>query len=71
MYQMPPHYGYGAYPLVPGGYYGGALPHNHAGGFYPNAGVHYPPAPAYGYGHSHLHAPQMFSDENPNACSVM
>lgn len=39
-------------------------------------------APAYGYGYGdsynygtvymeHLHAPQMFSDENPNACSVM
>jgi len=30
----------------------------------------------YGYGHGgfvgeHLHAPQMFSDENPNACSIM
>ncbi|EER94175.1 hypothetical protein BDA96_01G252200 [Sorghum bicolor] len=75
MYQMPPHYGYGAYPPAPGGYYGAAPPPppNHAGGFYhPNAGVHYPPAPAYGYGGpSHLHAPQMFSDENPNACSVM
>nr|ACR36713.1 unknown [Zea mays] len=34
-------------------------------------GVHYPPAPAYAYGPTHLHAPQMFSDENPNACSVM
>lgn len=32
--------------------------------------------PAHGYGHGgfvgdHLHAPQMFSDENPNACSIM
>jgi len=70
MYQMPPHYGYGAYPPAPGGYYGAAPPPNHAG-FYPNAGVHYPPPQAYGYGPSHLHAPQMFSDENPNACSVM
>ncbi|CAD6212719.1 unnamed protein product [Miscanthus lutarioriparius] len=70
MYQMPPHYGYGAYPPAPGGYYGAAPPPNHAG-FYPNTGVHYPPPQAYGYGPSHLHAPQMFSDENPNACSVM
>uniref|UniRef100_A0A803PSR3 HMA domain-containing protein n=1 Tax=Cannabis sativa TaxID=3483 RepID=A0A803PSR3_CANSA len=39
------------------------------------------PAFGYGYGHGHgyppayigenVHAPQMFSDENPNACSVM
>ncbi|CAM8982800.1 unnamed protein product [Rhodiola kirilowii] len=46
-----------------------------------------PPQPGYGYGYGYgynvgpgypsypiqqnLHAPQMFSDENPNACSVM
>ncbi|RLN19367.1 TRAF3-interacting protein 1-like [Panicum miliaceum] len=41
-------------------------PHYGAGGQYPP-----PPPPAYPYGASHLHAPQMFSDENPNACSVM
>lgn len=39
------------------------------------------PAPGFGYGYGynpgyvgepgHVHAPQMFSDENPNACSVM
>jgi len=29
------------------------------------------PPQAYGYGPSHLHAPQMFSNENPNTCSVM
>jgi hypothetical protein len=44
-------------------------------------GYPYPPYPygnghGYGYGHGgfvedHLHAPQMFSDENPNACSIM
>jgi hypothetical protein len=70
MYLMPPHYGYMPYPPAPGGYYGAAPPPNHAG-FYANAGVHYPPPTAYGYGPAHLHAPQMFSDENPNACSVM
>lgn len=30
-------------------------------------GYGYPP----GYVGEHLHAPQMFSDENPNACSIM
>ncbi|KAE8037778.1 hypothetical protein FH972_010340 [Carpinus fangiana] len=42
-------------------------------------GYPYPPYPygnGHGYGHGgfvgdHLHAPQMFSDENPNACSIM
>nr|CAB3499543.1 unnamed protein product [Digitaria exilis] len=74
MYQMPPHYGgYAPYPPAPGGYYGGgAAPAPHPAGFYPNASVQYPPPPAaYPYGAAHLHAPQMFSDENPNACSVM
>jgi len=72
MYQMPPHYGYAPYPPAPGGYYGGAPAPHPAGGFYhPSAGGQYPPPPAYPYGASHLHAPQMFSDENPNACSVM
>ncbi|PWZ52359.1 Heavy metal-associated isoprenylated plant protein 6 [Zea mays] len=73
MYQVPPHYGYAPYHQpAPGGYYGAAPPPNHHAGFYPNGGgVHYPPAPAYAYGPTHLHAPQMFSDENPNACSVM
>lgn len=33
----------------------------------PGYGHAYPP----GYVGDHLHAPQMFSDENPNACSVM
>ena len=33
----------------------------------PGFGYSYPP----GYVGEHLHAPQMFSDENPNACSVM
>jgi hypothetical protein len=71
MYQMPPHYGgYAPYGPAPGGYYG-AAPAPHPAGFYPNAAVQYPPPPAYPYGGAHLHAPQMFSDENPNACSVM
>ncbi|WVZ59108.1 hypothetical protein U9M48_009306 [Paspalum notatum var. saurae] len=73
MYQMPPHYGYTPYPPAPAGYYGAAAPppHHHAG-FYPNAaaGAQYPPAPPPTYLYS-AHAPQMFSDENPNACSVM
>lgn len=33
----------------------------------PVYGYGYPP----GYAGDHLHAPQMFSDENPNACSIM
>ncbi|CAL4942062.1 unnamed protein product [Urochloa decumbens] len=73
MYQMPPHFGgYAPYPPAPGGYYGAPPQHHLAAGFYPNAGgPQYPPPPAYAYGPTHLHAPQMFSDENPNACSVM
>ncbi|OEL19002.1 hypothetical protein BAE44_0019980 [Dichanthelium oligosanthes] len=72
MYQMPPHYGYAPYPPAPGGYYGAAAPAPHPAGFYPHpAGGQYPPPPAYPYGAAHLQAPQMFSDENPNACSVM
>nr|CAB3494594.1 unnamed protein product [Digitaria exilis] len=74
MYQMPPHYGgYAPYPPAPGGYYGAAPPAPHPASFYPNAGLQYPPPPpaAYPYGAAHLHAPEMFSDENPNACSVM
>ncbi|CAL4916918.1 unnamed protein product [Urochloa decumbens] len=74
MYQMPTHFGgYAPYPPPhAGGYYGGPPPH-HPAGFYPSAGggPQYPPPPAYAYGPAHLHAPQMFSDENPNACSVM
>ena len=72
MYQMPPQYGYHMpYNAAPGGYYGAAAaaaaPPNPA--FYPNAGPYYPPPP---YAPSYpAHAPQMFSDENPNACSVM
>ncbi|GJM84657.1 hypothetical protein PR202_ga00348 [Eleusine coracana subsp. coracana] len=69
MYQMPQHYGYAPYP--PSGYYAGhgAPPPNP--GFYPHAPAHqYPPPSSYPYA-AHLHAPQMFSDENPNACSVM
>jgi copper chaperone CopZ len=68
MYQMPPQYGYHMpYHAAPGGYYGGAAapPPNPA--FYPNAGPYYQ-AP---YASYPAHAPQMFSDENPNACSVM
>jgi len=73
MYQMPPHYGYAPYAPAPGGYYGGAPAPHPAGFYHPGAGGQYPPPPppAYPYGASHLHAPQMFSDENPNACSVM
>lgn len=45
-------------------------------GFGYGYGYHYPILPAYyeyGYpvGHVHAPAPQIFSDENPNACSVM
>ncbi|TVU30580.1 hypothetical protein EJB05_22210 [Eragrostis curvula] len=70
MYQMPPNYGYAPFPPAHGGYYGpgaGAPPPNPA--FYP-AAAQYPPPQSYPYA-AHLHAPQMFSDENPNACSVM
>lgn len=31
----------------------------------------YAPPPPYGYNVNTFHAPQYFSDENPNACSVM
>ncbi|KAM0847384.1 hypothetical protein ACQ4PT_055046 [Festuca glaucescens] len=68
MYQMPPQYGYHMpYHAAPGGYYGAAAapPPNPA--FYPSAGPYYQ-AP---YASYPAHAPQMFSDENPNACSVM
>lgn len=44
-------------------YYGGA-----AAGYGPGYGYPYPNPYMYG---NNLHAPQMFSDENPNACSVM
>ncbi|KAK4773647.1 hypothetical protein SAY87_028666 [Trapa incisa] len=37
----------------------------------PAAGHGYPYAYPYAYPENNLHAPQMFSDENPNACSVM
>jgi copper chaperone CopZ len=73
MYQMPPQYhGYHVpYNAAPGGYYGAAAaapPPNSA--FYPTAGpaAYYAPPP---YASYPAHAPQMFSDENPNACSVM
>lgn len=72
MYQMPPHPQYGyhmPYQAAPGGYYGAAVapaPPNPA--LHPNAGPYYPAAP---YASYPAHAPQMFSDENPNACSVM
>lgn len=66
MYQMPPQYGYMPYPAAPVGYYGAAAaPPNPV--FYPNAGPQYPQP----YASYPAHAPQMFSDENPNACSVM
>uniref|UniRef100_A0A0D9XK29 HMA domain-containing protein n=1 Tax=Leersia perrieri TaxID=77586 RepID=A0A0D9XK29_9ORYZ len=70
MYQMPPQYGFNPYhghhPAA-GGYYGGAPPPN-AAGFYHHAGAGAVPYQPYAY---NVHAPQMFSDENPNACSVM
>jgi hypothetical protein len=71
MYQMPPHYGYTPYHPAQGGYYGGPPPAP-SQGFYHHPAAQYPPPPpaAYPYA-SHIHAPQMFSDENPNACSVM
>lgn len=50
-------------------------------GFGYGYGYGYPPVvqPGFGFGYGyppgyvgeHLHAPQMFSDENPNACSIM
>ncbi|CAM0879498.1 unnamed protein product [Alopecurus aequalis] len=68
VYQMPPQYGYHmpAPAPAPGGYYGAAAPPPNPA-FYPNAGPYYPPP----YASYPAHAPQMFSDENPNACSVM
>ncbi|XP_024031445.1 heavy metal-associated isoprenylated plant protein 3 [Morus notabilis] len=53
-----PGFGY-AYPPGPG--FGSAYPPG------PGFGSAYPP----GYVGEQLHAPQVFSDENPNACSVM
>jgi hypothetical protein len=71
MYQMPPHYGYTPYHPAQGGYYGGPPPAP-SQGFYHHPVAQYPPAAAAAYPYaSHVHAPQMFSDENPNACSVM
>ncbi|KAL5230869.1 hypothetical protein ABZP36_029645 [Zizania latifolia] len=66
MSQMPPHYIFPPYAGPPGGYYGAGFPPPNPA-FYPlNAGaVQFQPYPY------HVHAPQMFSDENPNACSVM
>ncbi|XP_062201050.1 heavy metal-associated isoprenylated plant protein 3-like isoform X2 [Phragmites australis] len=70
MYQMPPHYGYTPYPPAPGSYYGGAAPPPNPA-LYPNAGgAQYLPPQPYPYA-AHVHVHQMFSDENPNACSVM
>ena len=50
-------------------------PHPAAQMYAPGYGLGYGPgyAPGYGYGYpgQPVHAPQMFSDENPNACSVM
>uniref|UniRef100_A0A0E0M824 HMA domain-containing protein n=1 Tax=Oryza punctata TaxID=4537 RepID=A0A0E0M824_ORYPU len=67
MFQMPPQYGFNPYHGHPGaGYYGGAPPPNPAAFYHhPNAAAPYQPYPY------NVHAPQMFSDENPNACSVM
>ncbi|XP_062157548.1 heavy metal-associated isoprenylated plant protein 3-like [Alnus glutinosa] len=53
--------------------------HGHGYGYGNGNGYGYPPnghGYGYGYGHGgfvgeHLHAPQMFSDESPNACSIM
>jgi hypothetical protein len=71
MYQMPPHFGYTPYDPAHGGYYGAPPPNPSAFYHYPAAfGAQYPPPPAYPYA-THVYAPQMFSDENPNACSVM
>ncbi|XP_021619262.1 heavy metal-associated isoprenylated plant protein 5 [Manihot esculenta] len=64
-YAVEPHHGYYAvnqapgYPMMNHGY--GYVQHG-----YVNQG--YVMEPAY---HHPMHAPQMFSDENPNACSVM
>ncbi|KAF8033235.1 hypothetical protein BT93_D1983 [Corymbia citriodora subsp. variegata] len=64
-----PGYGYGYNAGMPPGYgYNAGVPPVY--GY--NAGV----PPGYGYNHaymygSHLHPPQMFSDENPNACHIM
>uniref|UniRef100_J3N2X6 HMA domain-containing protein n=1 Tax=Oryza brachyantha TaxID=4533 RepID=J3N2X6_ORYBR len=66
MYQMPPQYGFNPYHGHPGGYYGGAPAPHPAAFYHPNpAAAQYQPYPY------NVHAPQMFSDENPNACSVM
>ncbi|KAA8518719.1 hypothetical protein F0562_016507 [Nyssa sinensis] len=55
--------GYGAY----------GQPFDHHGSANQGYMVEYsqPPPPPYPQGPAYLHAPQIFSDENPNACSVM
>ncbi|RZC91039.1 hypothetical protein C5167_028870 [Papaver somniferum] len=63
--------GYGAAPgyAFPGPVYGSGP------GYAPGPGVGYSQGPGYGPGPGYVveyvHAPQIFSDENPNACSVM
>uniref|UniRef100_A0A0E0QZM2 HMA domain-containing protein n=3 Tax=Oryza TaxID=4527 RepID=A0A0E0QZM2_ORYRU len=69
MFQMPPQYGFNPYHVHPGAAYYGGAPPPHPAAFYhhPNAAA----AAAYQPYPYNVHAPQMFSDENPNACSVM
>ncbi|XP_022143698.1 heavy metal-associated isoprenylated plant protein 3-like [Momordica charantia] len=75
-YAYPPSTFYYGGPAYSHGYAMEAQPSNPMHGFANSSGyvnqnyVHEGNAmPMYGYEHSH--APQMFSDENPNACSVM
>jgi len=73
----PPHAGYGYYPPYP--YYGNAdgMGHAHANPSGAATYYHQPEAsqqqayPPYPYRFDMAPAPQLFSDENPNACSVM
>lgn len=50
--------------------HGQIYPH-HPAQMYAPPGYGFGPMYGPGYGYEQVHAPQMFSDENPNACSVM
>lgn len=71
-YYGPPYGGYyvgGGVPPPYGGGGGGGVPPPYGGGYYYGGG-----GVGMGYGYrteTVAHPPQMFSDENPNACSVM
>lgn len=81
-YPPPPQYWYGAPPMYsqavyhaeePSHWYGGHMPVPVYEGGHVAAPVYSGDGPShhYAYPMQHVPPPQMFSDENPNACSVM